>query len=204
MEYLPDKAQYLLRTVFGNPSELLRIARVAWTSFRFRWIQRCVGKNTVVGEGTVMVNSANIEIGSGCLIKDRVYMRAGIAGSIVIDDGAALNSFVQMYGHGGIKIGKNAQLGPNTVVTTTGHDYLSGSLETEYAGISIGEGVWIGANCTIIGGVHIGDQAVIGAGAVVTKNIPPRCVAVGVPARVVRSFDEPETADEYNNENNPD
>jgi acetyltransferase-like isoleucine patch superfamily enzyme len=54
--------------------------------------------------------------------------------------------------------------------------------------------VWIGANCTILGGVKIGDQAVIGAGAVVTKDIPPFSVAVGVPARVVRTFSQ--TADE--------
>jgi acetyltransferase-like isoleucine patch superfamily enzyme len=144
-----------------------------------------------------MVNSANISIGANCLLQDRVYLRAGIDGHILIDDGAALNSFVQMYGHGGIKIGKNSQLGPNTVVTTTGHDYISGNLDSEYASISIGERVWIGANCTIIGGVHIGDHAVIGAGAVVIKDIPARCVAVGVPARVVRSFDEPLSPDNH-------
>ena len=122
-----------------------------------------------------MVNSANIEIGSNCLLQDRVYLRAGIDGRIVINDGAALNSFVQMYGHGGIEIGKDTQVGPNSVITTTGHDYLSSDLESDFAGITIGERVWIGANCTIIGGVHIGDQSVIGAGAVVTKDIPPRC-----------------------------
>jgi acetyltransferase-like isoleucine patch superfamily enzyme len=135
-----------------------------------------------------MINSANIVIGSDCLIQDRVYLRAGIDGHIIIGDGAALNSFVQMYGHGGIKIGKSSQVGPNSVVTTTGHDYLSTDLERNYSGIEIGERVWIGANCTILPGVTIGDQAVIGAGAVVTKNIPARSVAMGVPARVVRSF----------------
>jgi maltose O-acetyltransferase len=142
-----------------------------------------------------MINSANIDIGENCLIKDRVYLRAGIEGKIKIDDGAALNSFVQLYGHGGITIGKDAQIGPNSVITTTGHDYLSSNLETDYSSISIGEKVWIGASCTIIGGVSIGEQAVIGAGAVVTKDIPSHCVAVGVPARVVRSFAEAENDD---------
>ena len=137
-----------------------------------------------------MINAANIDIGTDCLLKDRVYLRAGIEGRISIDDRAALNSFVQMYGHGGIKIGKDTQIGPNTVITTTTHDYLATALETSFLEISIGERVWIGGNCTILGGVHIGDQAVIGAGAVVTKDIPARSVAVGVPARVIRSFDE--------------
>lgn len=194
MNHLPQKAQMIVRAAISNPFELFRIARIAWTSFYFRRIRRCVGRNTVVGEGTIMVNSANIDIGSNCLLQDRVYLRAGADGHIVIGDGAALNSFVQMYGHGGIDIGKHAQIGPSCVVTTTGHDYLSNDLETNYSPISIGERAWIGANCTIIGGVHIGDQAVIGAGAVVTRDIPSRCVAVGVPARVVRSMDEPDTA----------
>lgn len=194
MDHLPHKVQYLLQTAVGNPFELLRLARVAWTSFRYRWIHRCVGPRTVVGEGTVMINGANIKIGSDCLLKDRVYLRAGIEGRIVLDDFAALNSFVQLYGHGGIKVGKHSQIGPNTVITTTGHDYEASDLETEFTGIEIGERVWIGANCTILGGVSIGDQAVIGAGAVVTRDIPPRCVAVGVPARVVRSFDSPDAS----------
>lgn len=194
MSHLPHKTQILLRAA-RNPSELFRIAKIAWTSFHYRWIRRCTGRNTVVGEGTVMVNSANIDIGSNCLLQDRVYLRAGIDGRIVIKDGAALNSFVQMYGHGGIDIGKDTQVGPNTVITTTGHDYLSSNLESDFAGITIGERVWIGANCTIIGGVNIGDHAVIGAGAVVTEDIPARCVAVGVPARVKRYFDGDDTPD---------
>ncbi len=204
MSHLPHKTQILLRAAFKNPSELLRIAKIAWTSFRYRWIRRCTGRNTVVGEGTVMVNSANIKIGSNCLLQDRVYLRAGIDGHIVINDGAALNSFVQMYGHGGIDIGKDTQVGPNSVITTTGHDYLSSDLDSDFAAITIGERVWIGANCTIIGGVHIGDHAVIGAGAVVTNDIPSRCVAVGVPARVIRSFDASEASDTENNANKMD
>jgi acetyltransferase-like isoleucine patch superfamily enzyme len=195
MKYVPEKAQYLLQTVTRNPSELLRLANVAWASFRYRWISRCVGSNTIVGERTVMTNNSNIEIGSGCLIKDRVYLRAGINGRILIEDGAALNSFVQLYGHGGITIGKDTQVGPNTVITTTGHDYVSTELDTAYSPITIGERVWIGANCTILGGVNIGNHAVIGAGAVVTKDIPSHCVAVGVPARVVRTFADTENDD---------
>ncbi len=190
MEHVPNKARYLLQTAIRNPSELIRLARVAWSSFRFRYLHRCIGVNTVVGEGTVMLNTANICIGDGCFIQDRVYLRAGLDGQIVIGDGVALNSFVQMYGHGGISIGADSQLGPNTVVTTTGHDYLASDLERNFAAIKIGKRVWIGANCTKLPGISIGDRAVIGAGAVVSKDIPARCLAVGVPARVIRFFDE--------------
>ena len=187
---MPNKHLYLLQTLLKNPAELIRIARVAWSTFRFRFLHRCVGSGTVVGEGTVMTNASNIHIGKDCLIQDRVYLRAGMTGRVEIGDGAALNSFVQVYGHGGITIGDDTQVGPNTVITTTGHDYLATDLQQNYAPINIGRRVWIGANCTILPGVTIADQAVIGAGAVVSRDIPARCVALGVPARVARYFDE--------------
>jgi maltose O-acetyltransferase len=63
-------------------------------------------------------------------------------------------------------------------------------LQTRYKRVVIGQQVWIGANVTILPGVEIGDRAVIGAGAVVTKDIPPRSVAVGVPARIIKKLAE--------------
>jgi acetyltransferase-like isoleucine patch superfamily enzyme len=177
MEHLPNKHLYLVQTLLKNPSEIIRLARVAWSTFRFRFLHRCVGPGTVVGEGTVMTNASNIHIGKG--------------------NGAALNSFVQIYGHGGIEIGDDTQVGPNTVLTTTGHDYLAANLQQNYESIKIGRRVWISANCTILPGVTIGDQAVIGAGAVVSRNIPARCVALGIPARVVRHFNDESDAMEH-------
>ena len=204
MNHLPRKSSYIVQVLLKNPSEILRIFRVAITSFKFRYLYRCTGRKTVVGERAVFINSANIRIGENCLIQDRVYFRAGLDGHIRLGDGAAVNSYVQMYGHGGIDIGDNAQVGPNTVITTTGHDYLSTDLESNYAGIKIGNRAWIGANCTVLPGVTIGDNAVIGAGAVVAKDIPPDCVALGVPARVIRYFDDPnqETPDHGSSEEN--
>lgn len=190
MNHLPRKLNYITQILFKNPSEIVRLVRVALTSFKYRYLYRCTGRKTVVGERTVFINSANISVGEDCLIQDRVYFRAGLDGHIRIGNGAAVNSYVQMYGHGGIDIGDKAQVGPNTVITTTGHDYLSTDLDSNYAGIKIGERAWIGANCTVLPGVSIGDHAVIGAGAVVAGDIPSNCVALGVPARVIRHFDD--------------
>jgi acetyltransferase-like isoleucine patch superfamily enzyme len=89
-----------------------------------------------------------------------------------------------------VRIGKSTQIGPGTIITTTGHDYRATDLALNNAPIDIGERVWIGANCSIVPGVSIGDKAVIGAGAVVTSDIPRNCVAVGVPARIIRHFDD--------------
>lgn len=90
-----------------------------------------------------------------------------------------------------IRIGANCQLGPNIQLLTPIHP-----LEPEprcegweaALPITIGDNVWIGGGVTVLPGVTIGEDSVIGAGAVVTKDIPARSVAVGSPARVIRSL----------------
>ena len=183
------KLDYLLKTLRTNPSELFRLLHVALTTANYRYIKRCVGKGSVVGRWTQIVNSANVRIGEYCLFQDGVYMRAGNQGRIVIHDRAALNSFSKLFGHGGIEIGEEAQIGPGTIITTTDHDYYDENLTTEFKKVTIGRRVWVGANVTILPGVTIGEYSVIGAGAVVNKDIPPRSVAVGVPAKVIKTLE---------------
>jgi acetyltransferase-like isoleucine patch superfamily enzyme len=195
--YTLDRFGYLVRVIKTNPSELFRLLRVGLTTAKYRYIKRCVGKGTVVGVRTDIINSANVRIGNNCLLQDAVYIRAGTEGRVTIGDRAALNSFCRLFGHGSIEIGEDTQIGPGSLITTTEHNYHD-ELTTHFKRVVIGKGAWIGANVTILPGVEIGDSAVIGAGSVVMKNIPPRCVALGVPARVVRRFDEAEvpTCDE--------
>lgn len=169
-----------------DPVEALRLVRIGLATARFRHLLRIAGPGCVFGTGNRVINAANVRVGAQCLFQDSIYIRAGIHGRVRIGDRVAINSFVQLYGHGGIDIGDETQIGPGTIVTTTGHDYTDRDLETSFNPIIIGRRVWIGANVTIIGGVTIGDGAVIGAGAVVIRDIPERSLAVGVPARVVR------------------
>ena len=190
MEHIPDKKKYLFSALLRNPSELFRYLRIGWTTFRYRYLHRCVGPGTIVGEAAVLINTTNIRVGSGCLLQDRVYIRAGMKGPVTIGNRVALNSFGQIFGHGGVRIGNSTQIGPGTILTTSGHDYGATDLELDLAAIDIGERVWIGCNCAVLPGVAIGDRAVIGAGAVVTSDIPGDCLAVGIPAKVVRRFDE--------------
>jgi acetyltransferase-like isoleucine patch superfamily enzyme len=183
----PKKLTYLTEIIKTNPSEIFRLLSVALTTLKFRYLKGCVGSGTTVEPQTKIINSANVRIGRGCLLKEAIYIRAGTMGKVIIKDRAALNSFCKIYGHGSVEIGEDTQIGPGVLMTTTDHDYFD-NLETRYKSIIIGDRVWIGANVTILPGVTIGDNAIIGAGAVVTKNVPAYAVAVGVPAKVVKNI----------------
>ncbi len=90
-----------------------------------------------------------------------------------------------------VRIGDHVMVGPHTLITTVSHP-LSARERREYLAwakpVAIGDDVWIGGNVTILPGVTIGDRAVIGAGSVVTEDIPADSVAVGAPARVVKEL----------------
>lgn len=92
-----------------------------------------------------------------------------------------------------IHIGKSVFVGPGTCLACAGHA-IDAEQRAEGIGdskpITIKDGVWLGANCTIVGGVTIGEGSIIGAGSVVTKDIPAGVIAVGNPCRVVREITE--------------
>lgn len=185
-----DVKERLARAVRSNPLEWIQIALAALNTLRCRYLLRCVGKGTVVGRGTKIVNFTNVTIGSGCFFQEYVYMRAGSEGYIRIGNDCAVNSFAKLFGHGGIEIGDRTQLGPACLITTTHHDYQREDLKPEFRKVTIGKGVWIGANSLILPGVTIGDDCVIGAGSVVTRDIAGGLIAVGSPARVIKSKTE--------------
>lgn len=92
-----------------------------------------------------------------------------------------------------VKIGDNCQMAPNVAIYTAGHPLHPVSRNSAYEygiEVSIGDNCWIGGNTVIVPGVHIGDNVVIGAGSVVTKDIPDWSVAVGNPARVIKTITE--------------
>ena len=188
MIYL-DKVGYFLAVAKNDPIELVNLSRAALTTLYFRYIRRCVGAKTIVREKTRMINCANITIGKGCLIRDMVYLRAGTKGKILVGDRCGLNSFCRLFGHGGITIGDDTVCGPGTTITTTMHDYV-GELTVYFKPVVIGKRVWVGANSMILPGVTIGDGCVIGASSVVTRDLPPHSVAVGNPARVIKTIEK--------------
>lgn len=110
-------------------------------------------------------------------------------GNVYIGNDVVINSFVHIWGHGGVYIGDRVMIAANTIITSVTHDYNNkimryGSISK--AQVIIEEDVWIGSSATILPGISIGKGSVIGAGAVVTKNIPPYSIAIGNPARIIK------------------
>lgn len=92
-----------------------------------------------------------------------------------------------------VHIGDYCMIGPNTLITTVGHPMSPEGRRKKKAyskPVMIGDDVWIGGNCTILPGVTIGNNVVIAAGAVVTKDVPDNCVVAGVPAKVVKKLED--------------
>ena len=94
---------------------------------------------------------------------------------------------------GKISIGDNCQLAPNVAIYTAGHPLHPDSRNSMYEygiDVTIGDNVWLGGNVVVCPGVTIGSNCVIGAGSVVTKNIPDWSLAAGNPCRVIRKITE--------------
>ena len=101
-----------------------------------------------------------------------------------------INSGCRFQDQGGITIGDDCLIGHNVVLATLNHDLdPAHRADLHPAPIVVGNNVWIGANATVLPGVTIGDNAVIAAASVVTKDVPRNAVVVGAPARVIRSLE---------------
>lgn len=104
-----------------------------------------------------------------------------------------VNSCCHFQDQGGIEIGDGCLIGHNVVFATINHDlYPENNRVNHYAPIKLGKSVWVGSNATILAGVTIGDWAVVAAGAVVTRDVPPLTIVGGVPAKVIRKIDQKE------------
>lgn len=107
--------------------------------------------------------------------------------NITVGQNVFLNTGCTFQDRGGIIIGDGAQIGQNVVLSTLNHGIAPDKRGITFPfPIVIGKKVWIGANVTVVPGVTVGENAIIAAGAVVTKNVPENGVVAGVPAKVIK------------------
>ena len=109
--------------------------------------------------------------------------------NITVGEGVFINACCHFQDHGGVIIGDGCQIGHNVVFATLNHGLAQEDRQTTYpAPIVLGKDVWIGSNATILQGVTIGAHALLGAGAVVMKDVEANTLVGGVPARFIKSI----------------
>lgn len=109
--------------------------------------------------------------------------------NIIIGEEVFINACCHFQDHGGVTIGDGCQIGHNVVFATLNHELDPEHRKTTRpAPIVLGKNVWIGSNATILQGVTIGDNVVVAAGAVVTKDVAKNTVVGGVPAKFIKKI----------------
>lgn len=139
--------------------------------------------------------------GKGVYLQGPIYFDFGT--HISMGDGSFANFNFTVLDEGEVKIGKNVFIGPNVSILTPIHPLCYQDRNSFFnektgnvtnleraGGVTIGDNCWLGGNVTVCPNVHIGEGCVIGAGSVVTRDIPKNSLAVGVPCRVIREITE--------------
>ncbi len=134
----------------------------------------------------------------GARIGERVKLLNGIwvdrFDGLIIGDDVSIAKDVLMLAVGGVEIGDRSMVGPGSKLISAGHVIPKDRKPMRFSGIVskkiiIEKDVWIGAQAIILPGVKVGEGAIVAAGAVVTKDVPPFAIVGGVPARVIRMRD---------------
>jgi acetyltransferase-like isoleucine patch superfamily enzyme len=208
--------QILLTTFLGDIPTIF--GGVKLRNFLYRAIFCRVGSSVYIQDGVEFISTDSIEIGNGVYIfkgvrldgkgheKNRINLENGVViernvmigalnnTCIDIDQDTFIGPSVCIAGPGDIKIGKHCLIAAHTGIYANNHNFADPTEPIKYQGITckgivIEDDCWLGHGVKVLDGVTIGKGSVIGAGAVVTKDIPPFSVAVGVPARVIKSRD---------------
>ena len=183
-----------------------------------RLLGRC-GRNVVFGANVVLRHPHKIFIGDDVAIDDNCLLDAkgdsntGIAigsgvfigrntilhcknGDIAVGDDANIGFNCDIASSNRVEVGPKVLIAAYSYIVGGGHDFSRSDVmvmeqKRVAKGIRIGAGAWIGAGVTVQDGVTIGEGTIVGAGAVVNDNLPPKVVAAGLPARILRQRDEP-------------
>lgn len=160
----------------------------------------CIGKNGI-GKGCVLEGGDNIVIGKDTFIGEgsellayRSHFDRPLDSRLIIGEHVRITARCRITCAGTVRIGNDALFGPDVFITDHNH-----GMDPEAPGgyspqditvkdVTIGEGVWLGQRVCVLPGVTIGAHSIIGANSVVTRDIPPYSMAVGMPVRVIKQW----------------
>ncbi|RLG56497.1 MAG: transferase [Candidatus Hydrothermarchaeota archaeon] len=152
---------------------------------------RKLGKGVVFEKGVLVFHPENIEIGYNVYIGHYTILKGYYKNLMVIGDHTWIGQQCFLHSAGGLRIGRAVGIGPGVTILTSQHQVVDRDLPVYFSPLEFGEviledGCDIGAGSIILPGVTIHKGSIIGAGSVVTKDVPPYEIWAGVPARFIR------------------
>jgi acetyltransferase-like isoleucine patch superfamily enzyme len=185
-----------VRSVYRRANVVLYRTRCRLNRLHFRLLGNCVIHKDAIIEPrarlqiTAATSVVALEVGRGSIVKNDAYLLPR-DGKISIGAKCSINPFCILIGYGGIVIGDNVRIAAHTSIIAFNHEFsdINQSILRQgnvSRGIKIEDDVWVGTGVRILDGVTVGRGAVIGAGSVVTKDVPPFAVMAGVPARKIK------------------
>jgi acetyltransferase-like isoleucine patch superfamily enzyme len=155
-------------------------------------------RSPIQGNVLECLDDGRLEVGEGTLLEPGCWLTLGDGASLAIGRGCFLNMGTMVAVSQRVEIGDHTMFANHCFVSDASHRYDDPERPVTWQGfsskgpVSIGSNCWFGVNCVVTSGVTIGERCVIGANSVVTADLPPRSVAAGAPARVVRSVEYPD------------
>ncbi|WP_423145926.1 acyltransferase [Rubrolithibacter danxiaensis] len=163
-----------------------------WVKLFLNPFKHSRGKNSIIRYRTRLdvFPFNNFQLGPQSVIEDFSTINNGV-GDVIIGKKSIIGIGNVIIGP--VSIGNNVMLAQNIVISGLNHGFEDISTppsaqKVVTKDITISDDVWIGANCVVTAGVKIGKHSVIGAGSIVTKDIPDYCVAVGNPAKIIKTY----------------
>lgn len=165
-----------------------------WNLVALRWElarRKAFARGRLHGDVLAMLRDGRLELGEQVFFEDGVWMTAGPEARIRIGGGSFLNLTVMLAAETRIDIGEHCMLANGCMVTDAAHRFSDPDVPVPWQGFttkgptSVGANTWLGAHVVVTSGVTIGERCVVGANSVVTRDLPPRTIAAGVPAKPI-------------------
>lgn len=184
----------------SNQSALSRILRAAsedvgpiLSRHAFAHLAEALPSSAFFRARTAMLRAAGVQIGKHSLVQGKLRLtgRGNPCALLSIGDGTLVTGGLHVDLGAPVRIGNNVRIGHDVSLLTINHavgpHHLRAGLSF-FAEITIGDGAWLASRCTVLPGVSIGAGAIVAAGSVVTRDVPPHTLVAGVPARVMREL----------------
>ena len=178
----------ILRSLSSVKSIFIRVALTA-KNVRFD------GPPAFSGKWPRISNKGYIHLAKNCSFRSyrtRPFIWVSEGASLEIGQNAFFNDGANLCATTSVRIGSNCKIGDMTFIFDTDYHQVTPERPTKQAPVEIGDNVWIGARSTILAGAKIGSHSVIAAGSTVVGEIPPKSLAAGSPARVIRQLNVPD------------